>query len=143
MPTISVAKRAIPLPGDSTNRAQFAARRLAPTTAIVSVHGELDASNAPEFTDYTLEHAKPSGKLVLDLSTVAFFGAACFATLHTLNIRCAGEHIDWVLVPSKAVLRVLRICDPDSALPTSATLAGALSTLQTEPRQLQLVADTL
>lgn len=139
MPTISVAKRAAPLHGDRTDRAQFSSRWLTPATAIVSAAGELDASNAAPFTDYGLDHAKPNGKLLLDLSAVTFFGAACFASLHTVNVRCVGENIYWVLLPSKAVSRVLRICDPDSALPTSSDATAALSMLRSEPRPLQLV----
>lgn len=140
MPTISVAKRAAPVQGDGSNRAQFSSRWLWPTIAMVSATGELDAANAAEFTDYGLEHVRADGKLVLDLSAVTFFGAACFASLHTVNVRCVGANVEWALIPSKAVSRVLRICDPDATLPTSSDATAALSSLRAEPRPLQLVA---
>ncbi|WP_135453176.1 STAS domain-containing protein [Mycobacterium sp. DL99] len=138
MSTINVAKRATPRANDHT-RAEFCAQWLWPATAVISVHGELDASNAAELTECGIRNSRPSGQLVLDMTEVEFFGAGCFACLHTLNVRCAGENIDWVLIPSTAVSRVLGICDPACALPTSTGLPTALSMLRNQPRQLQMV----
>jgi hypothetical protein len=46
------------------------------------------------------------------------------------------------MVPSTAVSRVLRICDPDSALPIATTMSAALTTLQADQRRLlQLVSE--
>ncbi len=72
---------------------------------------------AQEFVDYALRHADHINRLVLDLSGVEFFGTAGFSAMHTLNVRCAGESIEWASVPSAAVIRLLRVCDPDSTLP--------------------------
>ncbi|MFV8165979.1 STAS domain-containing protein [Mycobacterium sp. 134] len=137
MSTMYAAKRAAPTPNDHT-RAQFCAQWLWPATAVVSVNGELDASNAAELIECGTQHSRPSGQLVLDMSAVEFFGAGCFACLHTLNVRCAGENIDWVMIPSTAVSRVLDICDPARALPVSPALPAALSMLRNHPRQLKL-----
>ncbi|OBG86676.1 hypothetical protein A5699_21000 [Mycobacterium sp. E802] len=138
MPTISVARRTTTTPSDHT-RAQFDAQWLWPATTVVNVHGELDASNAAELTEYGTQHARPSGQLVLDMTAVKFFGACCFACLHTVNVRCAAENIDWVLIPGSAVSRVLRICDPEGTLPVSTGLPAALTKLRSQPRQLELV----
>jgi hypothetical protein len=44
------------------------------------------------------------------------------------------------MVPSEAVSRLMRICDPDSTLPICATIESALATVRGEPRRLlQLV----
>jgi anti-anti-sigma factor len=111
--------------------------------AVITAHGELDAANAQEFVDYALRHAPHIERLVLDLTGVDFFGTSGFSGLHTLNVRCAGEKIEWALVPSSAVTRLLRICDPDSALPICRTVDVALSAVQGEPRRLlQLVSKT-
>ena len=111
--------------------------------AVITAHGELDASNAQEFVDYALRHAAHSEHLVLDLSGVDFFGTAGFSALHTINVRCAGDNIDWALVPSTAVTRLLRICDPDSALPICRNVDAALSDCAREPQPLlQLVAQS-
>ncbi|MEV0670709.1 STAS domain-containing protein [Mycobacterium sp. NPDC050441] len=137
MSTMNVAKRATPSSKDHT-RAQFCAQWLWPATAVISVQGELDASNAADLTECGIRHSRPSGQLILDMSAVEFFGAGCFACLHTVNVRCIGENIDWVLIPSIAVSRVLDICDPARALPTSSGLPAALSMLRNQPRQMHL-----
>jgi anti-anti-sigma factor len=108
--------------------------------AVITAIGELDAANAQEFVDYSLQHAAHIDRLVLDLTGVDFFGTAGFSALHTLNVRCAAEKIEWALTPSAAVTRLLRICDPDSALPICDTVDAALAAVQGEPRRLlQLV----
>ena len=121
--------------------AHFATRWLQPETAVITAHGELDAANAQEFVDYALRHAPRTDRLVLDLTGVDFFGTAGFSALHSVNVRCAAENIEWAMAPSSAVTRLLRICDPDSALPICDSVDTALSAVQGEPRRLlQLVS---
>jgi anti-anti-sigma regulatory factor len=87
-----------------------------------------------------VRHAAEIGGLVLDLTSVEFFGTAGFSALHTLNVRCAGESVLWAAVPSAAVIRLLRVCDPDSTLPLFDGVDAALAAVQGEPRRLlQLV----
>ena len=125
----------------SSRAAHFATRWLQPDTAVVTAHGEIDATNAQDFVDYALRHAARINRLVLDLSRVEFFGTAGFSALHTLNVRCAGESIEWASVPGDAVKRVLRICDPDSTLPIGGSIEAALSVVDDESgRLLQLVS---
>lgn len=120
--------------------ARFEAAAPQPSTTVVTAHGELDAANAQHFADFALQHAQRA--LVVDLTGVEFFGTAGFSALHTLNVRCAGANVDWVLVPSAAVRRLLLICDPDAVLPTSDSVQTALSSLPGEVRPLlQLVAE--
>jgi anti-anti-sigma factor len=124
-----------------SHTAYFATRWLHPSSAVITVHGDLDASNAQEFADYALRHSEHTERLVLDLSGVDFFGTAGFSALHTVNVRCAGAGVDWALVSSSGVSRLLRICDPDSALPVVGTVQAALSMVEGEPRRLlQLVS---
>jgi anti-anti-sigma factor len=144
MSTVSHARPASPeslAERTDCHGAHFATRWLQPSIAVITAHGELDAANAPEFVDYALHHAPNAERLVLDLSGLDFFGTAGYSALHTVNVRCAGEKIEWALVPSSAVTRLLRICDADSALPICASVDAALSAVQGEPRRLlQLVA---
>jgi anti-anti-sigma regulatory factor len=58
-----------------------------------------------------------STPLMLDLSSLKFFGTAGFSALHLINVQCAGANLRWAVVPNKAVSRLLRICDPDHTLP--------------------------
>ena len=125
----------------SCHTADFATRWLQPSMAVITAYGEIDAANAQEFVDYALRHAAHIDRLVLDLTGLDFFGTAGFSALHTVNVRCAAEKMDWALAPSPAVTRLLRICDPDSALPICDSVEAALAAVQGEPRRLlQLVS---
>ena len=113
------------------------------STAVVAVHGELDAANGNQFVEFALRHAADTDRLVIDLSEVTFFATAGFTALHTLNVQSVGEEIRWALVPSKAVDRLLRICDPDSVLPVRADVNNALTAVREEqPRLLELVPES-
>lgn len=125
-----------PVDRAQSRTAMFTTRWLPPSVAVITVIGDLDASNSQEFVDYALRDAERTQRLALDLTGVEFFGTAGFSALHTLNVRCAGAGVSWVLVPSNAVRRLMRICDPDSALPLAATMPAALSLLQAEQRRL-------
>jgi len=120
--------------------AQFEINWPEKTTAVVAVRGELDAANGAQFVEFALSNSEDTDRLVIDLSGLTFFATAGFTAMHTLNVQCVGEEIRWALVPSAAVVRLLRICDPDSALPICSDVADALTTVHNEaPRLLQLV----
>ncbi len=109
---------------------------------IITVHGELDASNALAFADHVDACAGPGDRLVLDLSQLSFFGTAGFSALHTINVRCANASARWVMVSGDAVARLLRVCDPDHALPVAHSVRDAVELLDAEPRRLlQLVPE--
>lgn len=122
---ISVARDAAfpaqPLEGHT---ARFSAEESA-SGVVITALGELDASNAGELAQFVERCAADCKSVIVDLSRVEFFGTAGFSALHTINIRCAGADVRWVVVPSQAVSRVLRICDPDNALPIAESLADA------------------
>jgi anti-anti-sigma factor len=146
---MSTTSNGLPTPQESlieraeSHMAHFASRWLQPNTAVITAHGEIDAANAQELVDYALRHGDRMDRLVLDMSGVDFFGTSGFSALHTLNVRCASESIEWASVPSAAVTRLLRICDPDSILPFYSGVDTALSAVQGEPRRLlQLVPQT-
>ena len=145
MSTSSHARSATPNsliePADC-HTAHFATRWLQTSMAVITAHGELDAANAQEFVDYALRHAAHIDRLVLDLTGVDFFGTAGFSALHSVNVRCAGEKIEWALAPSSAVTRLLRICDPDSTLPVHRGPDTAIGAVTGDPRALlQLVSE--
>ncbi|MDA3638604.1 STAS domain-containing protein [Mycobacterium xenopi] len=113
-----------------------------PSAVAVVAHGELDAANASQLADYVQQCAAFSKLVILDLRGVEFFGTAGFSTLHTINVRCARADVQWAVVPSRAVSRVLRICDPEHALPI-ADSADVMLVDQREPRRLlQLVSQS-
>jgi len=112
------------------------------TVGIITVQGELDASNAAAFADHVDECAATGKQLVLDLSPLDFFGTAGFSALHTINVRCANASARWAMVTGEAVSRLMRVCDPDHTLPVADSIPEAIELLSGEPRRLlQLVAE--
>jgi len=86
------------------------------TVVRISAAGEVDASNHEELARYVFRHGANSRRLIVDLSDVDFFGVECFSTLRLIGQRCVTAEVAWTLVPSPAVTRVARICDPQRAL---------------------------
>lgn len=112
------------------------------TVGIITVQGELDASNATQFADHVEQCADDGVRLILDLSSLEFFGTAGFSALHTINVRCAHTGSRWALVTGDAVARLLRVCDRDNVLPVADSVPEAVTLLDGEPRRLlQLVAE--
>ncbi len=118
-----------------SHTAEFTAR-WGPSVALVSVSGELDATNADQLANYVQRCARNCSWLVLDLRGVDFIGTAGFSALHRINVMCSAADVHWGMVPSQAVCRLLRICDPDGALPTAEPENGAG---QRQPRLLKLI----
>ncbi|MGW0161728.1 STAS domain-containing protein [Mycobacterium sp. NPDC003323] len=138
-PESTACSASTPHPAPGT--AAFAVRHHPPAAMVVCVHGELDAANARPFSNFVQQHLAHTDQLILDLSAIEFFGTEAFSMLHTVSVAAAGKGARWVLLPSAAVSRVLRICDPDGALPTAAHLDDAVIRVNGQPpRLLQLVA---
>jgi len=110
-----------------------------PSFVVITAHGELDASNANQLADYVQLCAAHRNSVILNLSGLEFFGTAGFSALHTINVRCAGADVRWAVVPSRAVRRLLRICDPDHALPLADSAPHILNDDEQPSRLLQLV----
>ena len=96
--------------------AQFSARWSRSGT-VITVHGELDAANAYQLASYVERKVMHSRRVMLDLRGVEFIGTAGFSALHHVNVACSRAQVQWAMVPSAAVSRLLRICDPDGTLP--------------------------
>ncbi|MBB2989317.1 anti-anti-sigma factor [Mycolicibacterium iranicum] len=101
------------------HRATFSACDLPPITVLVTIHGEIDATNAMALAGYVEKRLGCSRKLILDLQTVEFFGASGFAALSNINVVCARRGVRWSLLAGPHVRRLLRICDPKRELPVA------------------------
>ena len=110
--------------------ARFDTRCTMSSVAIVSAYGDIDATNAPILTDYALVNAMGCRGLILDLSSLKFFGTEGFSALHRVSVRCARAEIEWMVVSGAAVSRLLRLCDPHGSLPVVDTVDTALANLQ-------------
>lgn len=102
-------------------RAVFATRLLSPSLVIVTIDGDIDATNGRALGRYVERHASASSQLIVDLSGVKFFGAQGFTALHYVKVCCDHNNVDWAIVGDTEVRRLLRICDPDDELPTEPT----------------------
>lgn len=98
-------------------RAIFSACHLTESTVLVTVRGEVDATNNRALARYVERQVSDSARLVLDLTEIEFFGTAGFAALHNVNVICARYGVSWVLTVGPPLRRLLSICDPDNLLP--------------------------
>ncbi len=114
---------------------QLAYRRVRSSVAVISARGHVDASNADTLTEYTLGHLTGCRGLIIDLRGLDFFGTDGFSALHRVAVCCADPGIGWAVVPSAAVSRVLRICDPQGLLPAASTVEAAMVIIQSQPRR--------
>jgi anti-anti-sigma factor len=110
-------------------RAVFTAQNLSAERVLVAVKGEVDATNRQALGRFIQRHTRVSKQLVLDLSGVDFFGSQGFTALYYVNVQCARRDVDWLIVSSPRVTRILRICDPDLDLPLVSDFDAALSRL--------------
>ena len=108
-----------------SHTAQFSAR-WSSLGALIAVAGELDAANADQLAAYVQRGVRRSQRMVLDLRDLEFIGTAGFSALHRINVACSGAQVHWAMVPSTAVSRLLRICDPDGTLPVTTPQAEPL-----------------
>jgi anti-anti-sigma factor len=112
-----------------TGRAAFAMRRQSPARVIVTADGEIDATNGKALGRFVERHTGISTQLVLDLSNVEFFGSQGFRALYYVDVHCARSDVDWALVGSPAVRRLLQIVAPNDEFPLVEDLAAAQSRL--------------
>jgi anti-anti-sigma factor len=126
----------VPESWQTTNKAQFTAR-WGPSASVITARGELDAANADELAEYVQHCLSYSGWLILDLRGLEFIGTAGFSALHRINVMCSGADAEWTMVPSRAVSRLLRICDPDGILPVTGSVTESIrAAANSEPRYL-------
>ncbi|MEB3033204.1 STAS domain-containing protein [[Mycobacterium] nativiensis] len=98
--------------------------------AVISVHGELDASNSRQLADYVQRTARFCEWLILDLHALEFIGTTGLSALKAIASRCTDTNVYCTMVPGVAVARLLRICDPASVLPTTTSVTDALAGVQ-------------
>lgn len=110
-------------------RAVLEVRRLAPDRVRVVVSGDVDTTNRQALGYFVERHTRASQQLVLDLSTVSFFGSQAFTALYYVSVNCARRDVDWVIVGGRDVNRILHICDPEGELPIVNNLGAAVRRL--------------
>jgi anti-anti-sigma factor len=114
----------------SPGRARYSAHLYFPALLIVTVEGEIDASNSRDLGCYVERELRPTTQLLMDLRAVEFFGAQGFSTLHFIAVCCSRRDVDWVLVGSRDVRRLLGILDPDHVLPLADDFGSACDQIE-------------
>ena len=115
-------------------RATFAVRRLSTSRLAVAVIGDIDADNGRGLGHFVEQHTGISRQLVLDLRAVDFAGTQAFTALYYISVHCARSDVDWIIVASHPVRRLLSICDPEGELPLVNDLPSGLEHLTRSAR---------
>jgi anti-anti-sigma factor len=80
----------------------------APSTVVISAHGDIDASNASDLIVFVRHAIGPYRGLVLDLRGVTFFGTEGLSALRIIDQEhTPASHL--AVVPSPAVVRLLKL----------------------------------
>ncbi|HEY7051624.1 MAG TPA: STAS domain-containing protein [Mycobacterium sp.] len=117
----------------------LSAAHCADATVVVAT-GELDARNMHHLMTYARRWVSGGRPLVVDLSQLEFLAAQGIRTLFDLDDECRRNKVDWAVLPSHPVTRLLRICDKDGRLPVATSIDVALERFSASaPRLLQLV----
>jgi anti-anti-sigma factor len=112
---------------------------------VMSISGDIDASNADDVSHHVRELASDCGALIVDLAEVDFIALEGLHALIALNIQCARTGTTWALIASHAVNRLLRAGDHDKLLPAVGSATEALLLVHRSSRgrrSLQLVSPT-
>jgi anti-anti-sigma factor len=110
---------------------------------VISISGEIDASNADELSHRASELTSDCGALIADLADVDFIALDGLHALFALNIQCARTGATWALITGHAVNRLLRVADHDKLLPAVGSATEALLLIRRSSRghrSLQLVS---
>ena len=78
---------------------------------IITVEGELDASNTPQLSSYIERHQFVADRLYLDLRGVTFFATAGLAMLYRVKHEREEHGAPWRMLAGPAVRKLLRVCN--------------------------------
>ena len=126
--------------GEQWGRASAEAVRTS-GSLVISIRGEVDASNAAQLVAYVERHAAIAGTLVVDTSAVDFFGPPALAALHKIDLCCSGGDVHWRLVVGPALRRVMRVCGTGD-LPRAESVESAVGQLVPSGDQPRLASAT-
>jgi len=112
---------------------------------VISISGEIDASNADALNRHASELVSEGAALIVDLAEVDFIALDGLHALFALNMQCARTGTTWALIASHAVNLLLRVGDHDKLLPAVGSATEALILVRRPDRghrALQLVTPT-
>lgn len=93
---------------------------------VLTVTGELDASNTDRFDRCVHDLISVGDPFVIDIRDVSFVGVQCFQTLLEVGASCRAAGRPWALVTHNALRPLTDIDDRSDVLPVAGSLADAL-----------------
>jgi anti-anti-sigma factor len=94
-----------------------------PSRLFLAAQGDVDADNAKRFSDEVCATIAGSGAapadIWLDLSGLDFFAVDGCTALYAINAQVMRMGASWSVIPSRAVSRVLQLCDPACLIPVT------------------------
>jgi anti-anti-sigma regulatory factor len=93
---------------------------------VVTISGEIDAMNVDRVSQYSRRFILPDKPLVVDLSRVGCLAAQGICLLDRIDGDCRTAGVEWALIPSPAVTRILRSTHREDDLPTADSVHEAL-----------------
>lgn len=106
---------------------------------VVTVVGEVDASNVHRVSEHLRRFMSVGKALVLDLSGVTFLGLQAVRDLSAFDDECGRAGVACALVASGPVRHMLDVADPNSTLPSVSSVAEALQLFRNPARDRLLV----
>ena len=101
---------------------------------VVSIAGDIDALNAEPVCEHIRAFITAGRPLILDLSEVDFLGVDGIRGLFDLGKACAARGVDWAVIASHAVRRLLRIADGDGQCQALDSMVEVMEWLQVAHR---------
>jgi anti-anti-sigma factor len=124
--TVSIDSAASGRPAFESGGAQIRAqyRHLA---TVVTVNGAIDLKNVDDVSRYSRRFILQEKPFVLDLRGVDFFASQSVTFLEQVDEDCRMAGLEWALVASPIVSRVLRIVNGENMFPVAASVHAALN----------------
>jgi anti-anti-sigma regulatory factor len=104
-------------------RIRIHCRRLA---TVVTIQGDVDASNIDRVGEYARRFILASSSLVLDLSGVNSVPAEAISFICSYDEDCRAAGVDWTLIAGDAVTELMRGCDDEVVFPIARSVDEAL-----------------
>ncbi len=93
---------------------------------VVTISGAVDLKNIDQVSGYSRRFILADKAFVLDLRGVDYFASEGVTLLRRIEEDCRTAGVEWALVASPVVGRVLRIVDEESLFPGAASVHEAL-----------------
>lgn len=98
---------------------------------MISLSGEIDASNIDDLSRHARRLVPDHGALIVDLTDTDFIGVEGLHVLFALNIDCARTETTWAVIVSHAANRLLRVAgEHGKRLPAVGSATEALRVIR-------------